>query len=119
MDDKAYDFRSEESLVSGLKTIRELKALTWKHVEDKSKEYNTNFTNVMEIDAMLRTAEVVLMGAINRKESRGAHARVDYTNRDDINYLKHTLAYYNSEDEPKLTWHPVTFTRYAPVERKY
>ena len=119
MDDKAYVFRTEETLVSGLKRIRELKALTWKHVDDKSKEYNTNFTNVMEIDAMLRTAEVVLMGAINRKESRGAHARIDYSNRDDINFLKHTLAYYNSEDEPKLTWHPVTFTRYAPVERKY
>jgi succinate dehydrogenase / fumarate reductase, flavoprotein subunit len=119
MDEKAYVFRSEESLVSGLKTTRELKALMWKHVEDKSKEYNTNFINVMEIDAMLRTAEVVLMGAINRRESRGAHARVDYANRDDINYLKHTLAYYNSEEEPKLVWHPVTFTRYAPVERKY
>jgi succinate dehydrogenase / fumarate reductase, flavoprotein subunit len=119
MDDKAYVFRTEETLVSGLKRIRELKALTWKHVDDKSKEYNTNFTNVMEIDAMLRTAEVVLMGAINRKESRGAHARIDYSNRDDINFLKHTLAYYNSEDEPKLTWHPITFTRYAPVERKY
>lgn len=119
MDDKAYVFRTEENLVAGLKKIRELKALTWKHVDDKSKEYNTNFTNVMEIDAMLRTAEVVLMGAINRKESRGAHARLDYANRDDINYLKHTLAYYNCENEPKLEWHPVTFTRYAPVERKY
>jgi succinate dehydrogenase / fumarate reductase flavoprotein subunit len=119
MDDKAYVFRSEEDLVAGLKKIRELKASTWKHVDDRSKEYNTNFTNVMEIDAMLRTAEVVLMGAINRKESRGAHARLDYANRDDINYLKHTLAYYNSENEPKLEWHPVTFTRYAPVERKY
>jgi succinate dehydrogenase / fumarate reductase flavoprotein subunit len=119
MDDKAYVFRTEENLVAGLKKIRELKASTWKHVDDRSKEYNTNFTNVMEIDAMLRTAEVVLMGAINRKESRGAHARLDYANRDDINYLKHTLAYYNSENEPKLEWHPVTFTRYAPVERKY
>jgi len=119
MDDKAYVFRTEEDLVAGLKKIRELKATTWKHVDDRSKEYNTNFTNVMEIDAMLRTAEVVLMGAINRKESRGAHARLDYANRDDINYLKHTLAYYNSENEPKLEWHPVTFTRYAPVERKY
>jgi len=119
MDDKAYVFRTEEDLVAGLKKIRELKASTWKHVDDRSKEYNTNFTNVMEIDAMLRTAEVVLMGAINRKESRGAHARLDYANRDDINYLKHTLAYYNSENEPKLEWHPVTFTRYAPVERKY
>src|SRR5918999_3595742 len=117
MDDKAYVFRTEENLISGLQRIRELKNSTWKHVDDQSKEYNTNFTNVMEIDAMLRTAEVVLMGAINRKESRGAHARVDYANRDDINYLKHTLAYYNSEKEPQFSWHPVIFTRYAPVER--
>ncbi|HEX7207497.1 MAG TPA: succinate dehydrogenase/fumarate reductase flavoprotein subunit, partial [Nitrososphaeraceae archaeon] len=78
-----------------------------------------NFTNVIEIDAMLRTAEVVLMGALNRKESRGAHARLDYPKRDDVNFLKHTLAYYNSEKEPKFSWHPVIFTRYAPVERKY
>ena len=119
MDDKAYVFRTEEQLLSGLKRIRELKNSTWKHVDDQSKEYNTNFINVMEIDAMLRTAEVVLMGAINRKESRGAHARLDYPKRDDVNYLKHTLAYYNLENEPILSWHPVIFTRYAPVERKY
>ncbi|HET9806062.1 MAG TPA: succinate dehydrogenase/fumarate reductase flavoprotein subunit [Nitrososphaeraceae archaeon] len=119
MDDRAYVFRTEDDLISGLKRIRELKNSTWKHVDDQSKEYNTNFTNVMEIDAMLRTAEVVLMGAINRKESRGAHSRVDYPKRDDVNFLKHTLAYYNSEKEPKLSWHPVIFTRYAPVERKY
>ena len=58
------------------------------------------------------------MGALNRKESRGAHSRTDYTKRDDINFLKHTLAYYNRV-EPRLAWHPVKFTQYAPVERKY
>ncbi|HEX5186857.1 MAG TPA: succinate dehydrogenase/fumarate reductase flavoprotein subunit [Nitrososphaeraceae archaeon] len=119
MDEKSYVFRSEDQLVSGLKRIRELKNSTWKHVDDQSKEYNTNFTNVMEIDAMFRTAEVVLMGAINRKESRGAHSRIDYPKRDDANFLKHTLAYYNAENEPIMSWHPVIFTRYAPVERKY
>jgi succinate dehydrogenase / fumarate reductase flavoprotein subunit len=119
MDDRAYVFRTEDDLISGLKRIRELKNTMWKHVDDESKEYNTNFINVMEIDAMLRTAEVVLMGAINRKESRGAHSRLDYPKRDDANFLKHTLAYYNSEKEPKLSWHPIIFTRYAPVERKY
>jgi succinate dehydrogenase / fumarate reductase flavoprotein subunit len=102
-----------------LKKIRELKSQTWKHVDDKSKEYNTNFVNVMEIDAMMRTAEVVLLGAINRRESRGAHSRLDFPNRDDVNFLKHTLAYYSTDGEPKMTWHPVIITRYAPVERKY
>ncbi|MGE0243095.1 MAG: succinate dehydrogenase/fumarate reductase flavoprotein subunit [Nitrososphaeraceae archaeon] len=119
MDEKSYVFRSEDQLIAGLKKIRELKVSTWKHVDDQSKEYNTNFTNVMEIDAMLRTAEVVLMGAINRKESRGAHSRIDYPKRDDVNFLKHTLAYYNSENEPIMSWHPIIFTRYGPVERKY
>ena len=75
--------------------------------------------NVMEIDAMMRTAEVVLLGAINRRESRGAHSRLDFPNRDDVNFLKHTLAYYSTDGEPKMTWHPVIITRYAPVERKY
>ena len=119
MDEKSYVFRSEDQLIEGLKKIRELKVSTWKHVDDQSKEYNTNFTNVMEIDAMLRTAEVVLMGAINRKESRGAHSRIDYPKRDDVNFLKHTLAHYNSENEPIMSWHPIIFTRYGPVERKY
>jgi succinate dehydrogenase / fumarate reductase flavoprotein subunit len=121
MDEKAYVYRNEKDLIEGLKKIRNLKSLTWKHVDDKAKEYNTNFINVMEIDSMLRVAEVVLLGAINRRESRGAHARTDYQTRDDSNFLKHTLAYYNSNNdgEPKMIWHPVTFTRYAPVERKF
>jgi succinate dehydrogenase / fumarate reductase flavoprotein subunit len=72
----------------------------------------------METDSMFRIAEVVLMGAYIRQESRGAHARTDFPKRDDINFLKHTLAYY-SDDLPHMAWHPVTFTRYAPVERKY
>lgn len=118
MNEKAYVFRNETDLVAGLKKIRQLKAQTWKHVDDKAKEYNTNFTNVMELDSMLRTAEVVLIGAINRRESRGAHARTDYTKRDDLNFLHHTLAYYDSK-EPIMKTHPVTITKYKPVERKY
>ena len=118
MDEKAYVFRDEETLSSALRKVRELKSSMWKHVDDKAKEYNTNFTNVMEIDSMLRTAEVVLVGALNRRESRGAHSRIDYPIRDDINFLRHTLAYY-TPDGPRMEWHPVKFTRYAPVERKY
>jgi succinate dehydrogenase / fumarate reductase flavoprotein subunit len=118
MDAKAHVFRNEQGLLEGLKKVRDLKALAWKHVDDQEKEYNTNYINVMEIDSMLRTAEIVLVGALNRHESRGAHARTDYLNRDDINFLKHTLAYYAIEG-PKMAWHPVTLTRYAPVERKY
>ncbi|CAN5747275.1 succinate dehydrogenase/fumarate reductase flavoprotein subunit [soil metagenome] len=119
MDERSYVYRNEIDLIEGLKRIRSLKSLSWKHVDDQAKEYNTNFINVMEIDSMMRVAEIVLMGAINRRESRGAHARIDYPNRDDNNFLKHTLAYHNGAREPRMEWHPVVFTRYAPVERKY
>lgn len=120
MDEKAYVYRNESDLLEGLKKIRALKSLSWKHVDDQAKEYNTNFINVMEIDSLLRIAEVVLIGALNRRESRGAHSRTDYPFRDDNSFLKHTLAYYDRHvHEPKMDWYPVTFTRYVPVERKY
>ena len=118
MNEKAYVYRDEKNLVEGLKKIRSLKEQTWKHVDDKAKEYNTNFTNVMELDSMFRVAEIVLIGAINRKESRGAHARTDFPKRDDTNFLHHTLAYYDLK-EPIMKTHPVTMTNYKPVERKY
>ena len=118
MNDKAHVFRDEKGLVEGLKKIRQLRELTWKHVDDKAKEYNTNFSNVMELDSMFRVSEVVLVGAINRKESRGAHARSDYPKRDDTNFLHHTLAYFDPK-EPIMKTHPVTITNYQPVERKY
>ena len=118
LNDKAYVYRNQTDLVEGLKRVRELKTMTWKHVDDQAKEYNTNFSNVMELDSMFRVAEVVLMGAINRKESRGSHARTDFPKRDDKKFLHHTLAYYNPE-EPIMKKHPVTITNYKPVERKY
>jgi len=118
LNDTAYVYRNESDMIQGLKKIRDLKAKTWKHIDDKAKEYNTNFSNVMEIDSMIRIAEVVLIGAINRKESRGGHARTDYPDRDDTNFLHHTLAYYDP-NTPIMKKHPVTITKYKPVERKY
>ncbi len=118
MNDKAYVYRNEAQLVEGLKKIRQLREQTWKHVDDKAKEYNTNFSNVMELDSMFRTAEVVLVGAINRKESRGSHARTDFPKRNDADFLHHTLAYFDPK-EPIMKTHPVTITNYQPVERKY
>jgi succinate dehydrogenase / fumarate reductase flavoprotein subunit len=118
MDANAYVYRNEQGLAEAIKKVKELQVRTWKHVDDQAKEYNTNFTNVMELDSMLRTCEVVLIGAYNRLESRGAHARIDYPKRDDTNFLKHTLAYYTG-DGPKLAYHPVTMTKYKPEERHY
>ena len=72
----------------------------------------------MELDSIFRVAEIVLIGAINRKESRRAHARTDFPKRDDANFMHHTLAYYDPK-EPIMKTHPVTITNYKPVERKY
>ena len=118
MNEKAYVYRDGPGLAEGLRRVRQLKKRAWKHVDDRAKEYNTNFCNVMEIDSMLRAAEVILVGAINRKESRGSHARTDHPKRDDAGFLHHTLAYYDPA-EPILKEHPVTITRYQPVERRY
>ena len=115
---KAYVYRNHNDLAEGLKKVRELKQKTWKHVDDSAKGYNTNFQNVMELDSMFRVAEIVLLGALNRKESRGAHSRTDFPTRDDANFLHHTLAYYDPS-EPIMKKHPVTITKYKPVERKY
>jgi succinate dehydrogenase / fumarate reductase, flavoprotein subunit len=117
MDAKAHVFRDEEGLEEGLGKVTTLRSTSWKRVDDKAQEYNTNFINVMEIDSMLRIAEIVLMGALTRRESRGAHARTDYPSRDDVNFLKHTLAYYGTQ--PRIAWHPITITHYPPTERKY
>jgi len=119
MDINAYIFRNENDLIEALKKVRELRNSSWKHVNDSAKEYNTNFINVMEIDSLLRVGEIIIGGALNRRESRGAHFRTDYPTRDDVNFLKHTLAYYKGDDDPQYSWHPVTLTRYVPAERKY
>jgi succinate dehydrogenase / fumarate reductase flavoprotein subunit len=118
LNDKAYVYRNESELIEGLKKIRELQKTSWMHVDDHAKEYNTNFINVMELDSMFRVAEVILLGAIHRKESRGSHARIDYPYRDDNNFLHHTLVYYGLND-PIMKKYPVTITKYKPVERKY
>src|ERR1041384_781398 len=67
MDAKAHVFRSEKDLGEGLKSVRDLKMQAWRHVDDQATEYNTNFINVMEIDSMMRIAEIVLAGAFNRQ----------------------------------------------------
>ena len=118
MDEYAYVYRTGEGLQEGLKRLRELHKKSYRHVDDQAKEYNTNFINVLELEAMFEVAEIVLAGGLARTESRGAHSRTDYPKRDDNNWLKHTLAYY-SADGPRLDYAPVTITKYPPTERHY
>ena len=118
MDRDANVFRTEQGLKDALKTMRALKQRAYQHVEDKSREFNMNLINVLELQSMLEIAEVVLMGAYARTESRGAHFRLDFPKRDDINWMKHTIA-SKTPDGPKIDYLPVTVTRYQPQERTY
>ncbi|MCW4352403.1 succinate dehydrogenase flavoprotein subunit [Hoyosella sp. YIM 151337] len=128
MDRNASVFRTEETLKQALKDIHTLKERYGRvQVHDKGKRYNSDLLEAVELGFLLELAEVTVAGALNRKESRGGHAREDYPDRDDVNYLRHTMAYKDvpQDGQPpliadiKLDYKPVTFTRYEPMERKY
>jgi len=119
MNEKVWIFRDEKRLAEAVKEIRVLRERFKKaKVEDSSKVFNLGLINALELDFMLELAEVTALSALNRKESRGAHFRVDYPQRDDANWLKHTLVYY-TVDGPRIDYAPVTITKWQPVERKY
>jgi succinate dehydrogenase / fumarate reductase flavoprotein subunit len=88
-------------------------------VEDKGRIFNNDLTQALELGFLLELAECMVVAGLARKESRGAHARPhDFPNRDDENYLKHTLVSWEN-GAPKLDWRPVTVTNWQPEERKY
>lgn len=119
MDTKVGVFRREEGLKEALREVRELKEqFTRIRLADRGRVYNTDLVAALELENMLLLAEVIVLGALERKESRGGHARRDYPERDDENWLKHTLAYYTPAG-PRLEYIPVKITTWKPVERKY
>ena len=127
MDRGAQVFRTEESLTEVLKVIHDLR-LRYKNiaVQDRGQRYNTDLLEAIELGFLLDLAEVLVYSARNRKESRGGHMRDDFPDRDDKNYMQHTMAYLsgdphsaNPEDHIRLDWKPVVVTNYQPMERKY
>lgn len=119
MDEKVGVFRDEQGLREALQEVRALKE-RFAHIglSDRSWIYNTDLVSALELENMLDLAEVVVLGALERRESRGAHARRDYPQRDDQRFLVHTLAYHTPQG-PRLEYLPVRITRWKPVERKY
>lgn len=119
MDSYVYVYRDTAGLERARQKIGELKRrYSNVYVEDKGRTYNTNLRDVLEIGNMLELAEVIVLGALARKETRGAHAMIEYPKRDDKNWLKHTLAYRTNES-PRLSYIPVNITKWEPQERKY
>jgi len=119
MDMHVGVFRTGSELSKGLDIIHSLrKRFANIRIDDKSSVYNTNLYNALETANLLDLAEVMVTGALTRTESRGGHARRDYPDRDDENWLKHTLAFF-TEQGLKLDYKSVTITNWQPVERKY
>ena len=120
MDAGAGVFRTKE----GLETLtRQLGSLRDRFerikIEDSSRTFNTELTAALELDFMLEVAESVAYSALAREESRGAHARRDFPERDDAKWLKHTLAYRTDEPAPRLEYHDVRITNFKPQARIY
>ena len=124
MDMNAQVYRTEATLKQALSDVQELKARYANvSIQDKGTRYNTDLIEAIELGFLLDLAEVTVVSALERKESRGGHAREDYPSRDDVNFMRHTMAYksedVSGEDYVRLDYKPVTMTRYEPMERKY
>jgi succinate dehydrogenase / fumarate reductase flavoprotein subunit len=113
-------FRREDQMLRQGEIVEELRE-RYEHVvvEDKGEVFNTDLTQALELEFLLELAACMVVCGVARKESRGAHARPsDFPDRDDENYLKHTLVTWD-DDGPSLDWKPVTMTKWEPMERTY
>jgi succinate dehydrogenase/fumarate reductase flavoprotein subunit len=112
-------FRDEAALTNACGTLEKLRdRFAAVGVADKERVFNTELTSVLELDLMLDVAATIAHSARNRRESRGAHSRTDFPQRDDANFLKHTLA-FRTDAAPRIEYVPATITKWQPVERKY
>jgi len=124
MDLNAQVYRTEATLKQALNDVQELKR-RYRNIaiQDKGVRYNTDLMEAIELGFLLDLAELVVISALERKETRGGHAREDYPNRDDVNFMRHTMGYQrmsaDGSTEVQLHYKPVTITRYQPMERKY
>jgi succinate dehydrogenase / fumarate reductase flavoprotein subunit len=95
-------------------------------IDDKGQRYNTDLLETFELGCLLDLAEVTAVSALNRTESRGAHFRDDYAQRDDAHWLKHTFARHAGSSgasvtsgQIEITYRPVVIAQFEPKERKY
>lgn len=113
-------YRTGEDMEAANEKIKDLQnRFTRVKVENKGKNFNTNLIEARELSNMLEYSELIVAGALARKESRGAHSRTDYPKRDDGNWMKHTLAFRQEDGGYELKYKPVKITKYQPEERKY
>ncbi len=113
-------YRNGDTLQKACDSIAEIKRkFADVQLDDRSSCFNTDLQTVLEFENMLEVAESLAHSALERAESRGAHQRSDYTERDDETYLKHSLCYRNEGGKPRIDYKDVTITRWPPGERVY
>jgi len=112
-------FRNERDLSNTLSVIQSLKDRYQKIIIDNTGlRFNTDLMEALELESLLGLAEIVVISALNRLESRGAHLREDFPDRDDQNWLKHTLV-KRGESGLQIFYKPVTITKFEPKPRVY
>jgi succinate dehydrogenase / fumarate reductase, flavoprotein subunit len=112
-------FRTEELMQQGLEKVQEFQnKYSLIFLDDKGSDWNTELVEALELRSLMVVGQIIMTSANRRKESRGAHFREDFPQRDDINFLQHTFAYY-SPAGIDIQYCPVSITMFQPQERKY
>ena len=120
MNEKCAVFRTQEGLIEAQETIRRLKEeAAVAAIDDRGTVFNQDVLGAIELGYMLDVAECIVIGALERKESRGAQFRLDYPERNDADWLKHINLSLDGGDVPQISYSPVTMTRWEPQERTY
>jgi len=120
MEDSVGIYRTGASLQEAQSKLQKLKDRFHQvAIQDHSHTFNTELTAALELAFMLDVSEAVVAAALNRTESRGAHQRIDFPQRDDTKFLAHSLVSYGKDDPPRIAYLPVTVTRWPPGERVY
>jgi len=120
MEEGAGIYRNQASLKKSEEVVRDLQERFLNiSLADHSYTFNTELTSVLELSYILDVAEAIVQSALKRTESRGSHQRTDHPDRDDQNFLAHSLAYRNENNPPRIEYLPVTITRWPPGERVY
>jgi succinate dehydrogenase / fumarate reductase, flavoprotein subunit len=119
MTDYCGVFRTEELMREGLEKLQAIRQQAERvYLDDKAALWNSELVEALELQSLLTVGEVILTGALNRQESRGAHCREDFPDRNDSDFLKHTMAFY-SPAGIDIQSRPVAITMFEPQERKY